>query len=62
MSNRKAHRRDRSFRRMEHSLQQRLRRPGRSDRFVRLIEQRRTRRSVWKLIRQWVGEISEVLA
>lgn len=62
MSNRKAHRRDRSFRRMERSLQQRLRRPGRSDRYARLIEQRRERRSVWKLVRQWLGEISEVLA
>ena len=54
MSNRKAHRRENSFRRAESFTQHRLRRPGRSDRHEREIETRRTRRSVWKLIRQWL--------
>ena len=62
MSNRKAHRRESSFRRSEIFTQHRLRRPGRSDRHARQIETRRDRRGVWKLIRQWIGEISEVLA
>jgi hypothetical protein len=51
VSNRKAHRRENSFRRTESFTQHRLRRPGRSN-----------RRGVWKLIRQWIGEISEVFA
>jgi hypothetical protein len=62
VSNRKAHRRDRSFRRSESFVQHRLRRPARSGRYERQIEQRRERRSVWKLIRRWIGEISEVSA
>ena len=62
MSNRKAHRRDNSFRRAESFTQHRLRRPGRSDRHERRIEARRNRRSVWNLIRQWLGEISEMTA
>jgi hypothetical protein len=62
VSNRKAHRRENSFRRAERFVQQRLRRPGRSDRYARQIEVRRARRGVWKLIRQWLSEISEVLA
>lgn len=62
MSNRKAHRRDKSFRRAESFTQHRLRRPGRSDRHERQIEQRRDRRSVWKLLRQWFDEISAVIA
>lgn len=52
MSNRKAHRRAYSFRREENFVQHRLRRPGRSERYARQIEQRRDRRSVWKLIAQ----------
>ena len=60
VSNRKAHRRDNSFRRAEKFVQHRLRRPSRSDRVVRQIEVRRDRRRVWKLITQWLGEISEV--
>lgn len=59
MSNRKAHRRDNSFRRAEKFVQHRLRRPGRSDRIARQFEIRKVRRGVWKLIRQWLGEISE---
>jgi hypothetical protein len=54
VSNRKAHRRDNSFRRAESFTQHRLRRPGRSDRHEREIEIRRARRSVWKLIQQWL--------
>lgn len=54
MSNRKAHRRESSFRRAESFVQHRLRRPGRSDRYERQIDTRRSRRSVWKLIRQWL--------
>ena len=59
MSNRKAHRRENSFRRMESFVQHRLRRPARSDRYERQVDVRRERRSVWKLISQWLGEISE---
>ena len=62
MSNRKARRRENSFRRAEKFVQHRLRRPSRSDRGVRQIEVRRDRRRVWKLITQWLGEISEVAA
>ena len=62
MSNRKAHRREKSFRRAERFTQHRLRRPGRSDRHERQIDERRERRSVWGLIHQWLGEISEALA
>ena len=62
MSNRKAHRRERSFRRAEQSTQQRLRRPGRGDRHERQIAQRLERRSIWRLVAQWLGEISEVAA
>lgn len=54
MSNRKAHRRENSFRRAESFTQHRLRRPGRSDRHERQIENRRTRRGIWKLITQWL--------
>ena len=54
MSNRKAHRRESSFRRAESFVQHRLRRPGRSDRYERQIEMRRARRGVWKLIQQWL--------
>lgn len=56
MSNRKAHRRERSFRRAESFIQHRLRRPNRSDRVRRQIEQRRERRGLWKLIAQWLSE------
>lgn len=59
MSNRKAHRRENSFRRMEKFVQHRLRRPNRSDRVTRQIETRRERRGVWKLLCDWIGEISE---
>jgi len=59
MSNRKAHRRENSFRRMEKFVQHRLRRPNRSDRVCRQIETRRERRGVWKLLCDWIGEISE---
>lgn len=62
MSNRKAHRRDSSFRRAESFTQHRLRRPGRSDRYERQIENRRERRSVWKLISWWIAEAAEALA
>ncbi|HSX23042.1 MAG TPA: hypothetical protein VLE97_09735 [Gaiellaceae bacterium] len=62
MSNRKAHRRENSFRRAEKFVQHRLRRPGRSDRHERQITTRRDRRGVWKLIVQWIGEISEAHA
>jgi hypothetical protein len=62
MSNRKAHRRENSFRRAEKFVQHRLRRPNRSDRVARQIEARRERRSVWKLIARWLGEISEAVA
>jgi hypothetical protein len=62
VSNRKAHRRDRSFQRAESFVQHRLRRPGRSDRHERQIEVRRTRRGVWKLIRQWISELMEITA
>ena len=59
MSNRKTHRRENSFRRMERFVQHRLRRPARSDRYERQVDTRRERRSVWKLISQWLGETSE---
>lgn len=59
MSNRKAHRRENSFRRAESFVQHRLRRPNRSDRVRRQIETRRERRGVWKLLCDWLGEISE---
>ena len=62
MSNRKAHRREKSFRRAESFTQHRLRRPGRSDRHERQIGIRRVRRSIWKLIRQWLTETAEVTA
>ena len=62
MSNRKAHRRPKSFRRAESFTQHRLRRPGRSDRHERQIAQRCDRRGVWKLLRQWLDEISAVIA
>jgi hypothetical protein len=62
VSNRKAHRREYSFRRSERFTQHRLRRPGRSDRHERQIEERRTRRGVWKLIRQWLTEAIEAPA
>lgn len=52
MSNRKAHRRENSFRRFEKFVQHRLRRANRSDRISRQFENRRDRRSVWKLIRE----------
>jgi hypothetical protein len=54
MSNRKAHRRDKSFRRSESFTQHRLRRPGRSDRHERQIELQRERRSIRKLIQRWL--------
>lgn len=60
MSNRKAHRREHSFRRAESFTQHRLRRPGRSDRHERQIENRRARRSVWKLITQWLRDAAEL--
>lgn len=60
MSNRKAHRRENSFRRAESFTQHRLRRPGRSDRYERQIENRRARRSVWKLITQWLRDAAEL--
>ena len=59
MSNRKAHRRDRSFRRAESFTQHRLRRPGRSDRHERQIAVRRERRSVWSTILAWLSEGAE---
>lgn len=62
MSNRKAHRRESSFRRVESFVQHRLRRPARSDRHDRQIETRRARRSVWRLLRQWLTETVEVPA
>lgn len=62
MSNRKAHRRDKSFRRAESFTQHRLRRPGRSDRHERQIAVRRARRSVWKQILAWITEVAEVAA
>jgi hypothetical protein len=62
MSNRKAHRRENSFRRFEKFVQHRLRRPNRSDRVARQFEVRRDRRRAWKLLAQWIGEISEVIA
>jgi len=62
VSNRKAHRRDNSFRRAESFTQHRLRRPGRSDRFARQFEERKERRGVWKVIRQWLAEATEVPA
>ena len=62
MSNRKAHRREHSFRRAEKFVQHRLRRPGRSDRIARQFEVRKARRGVWKIIRQWLTEAVEVTA
>ena len=62
MSNRKAHRREYSFRRAESFVQHRLRRPARSDRAARQIEARRDRRGVWKIILQWLVEVAEVPA
>lgn len=62
MSNRKAHRRESSFRRAERFVQHRLRRPARSDRYERQVENRRSRRSVWKLIGQWIAEAAEAAA
>ena len=59
MSNRKAHRRENSFRRFEKFVQHRLRRPNRSDRAYRQGEVRRDRRRVWRVLAQWLGEISE---
>lgn len=56
MSNRKAHRRESNFRRSESFVQHRLRRPGRSDRQARQIDERRARRSSWSLIRQGLSE------
>jgi hypothetical protein len=56
VSNRKAHRRERSFHRAESSTQHRLRRPERSDRYERQIEERRERRSLCGLITQWLAE------
>ena len=56
MSNRKAHRREHSFRRHESFIQHRLRRPGRSERTWRRFETRRDRRSVWRLILQQLAE------
>ena len=58
MSNRKAHRRERSFRRAESFVQHRFRRPGRSERTTRQVETRRDRRGSWKLIRQWLAEVT----
>lgn len=55
MSNRKAHRRENSFRRSEKFVHHRLRRPQRGDRYERQLETRRVRRNLWKRI----GEISE---
>ena len=62
MSNRKAHRREYSFRRAESFVQHRLRHPGRSERTERQFETRRARRGVWKLVRQWLAEMIEVPA
>ncbi len=45
MSNRKAHRRARSYRRYEKFIQQRLRRPGRSEATLKKIEHRKERRT-----------------
>jgi hypothetical protein len=56
MSNRKAHRRAHSFRRGESFVQHRLRRPERSDRQARRLDERRERRGAWTLIRQWLSE------
>jgi hypothetical protein len=61
MSNRKAHRRENSFHRFEKFVQHRLRRPKRSDRYERQLETRHERRNLWKLIREWLGEISEAI-
>lgn len=60
MSNRKAHRRESSFRRAEKFVQHRLRRPGRSDRSARQYETRSDRRGVWKIVRQWLADVAEV--
>lgn len=59
MSNRKAHRRDRSFRRAEHFAQRRL---ERSERYERQIDNRRERRSVWKVVARWLVEFAEGVA
>jgi len=56
VSNRKAHRRVRSFRRAESFVQHRLRRPGRSDRQTRRLDERRDRRGIWAVIRRWLRE------
>ena len=60
MSNRKAHRRERSFRRHESFIQHRLRRPGRSERVWRQRDTRRDRRGAWRLIRQWLAEVQAI--
>lgn len=60
MSNRKAHRRERSFRRHESFIQHRLRRPGRSERTWRRFETRRDRRDAWRIIRRWLAEASPI--
>jgi hypothetical protein len=59
VSNRKAHRRDKSFHRAETFAQHRLRRPGRSDRHERQIANRRARRGIWKTIAQWLLDVAE---
>lgn len=60
MSNRKAHRRVRSFRRAESFVQHRLRRPGRSDRQTWRLEERRNRRGARVVIRRWFREVALV--
>ena len=58
MSNRKAHRREHSFRRSEKFE----RRMETLDGHARQIEHRQTRRSAWQVIMQWLTEPSEVLS
>ena len=58
MSNRKAHRREHSFRRSERFE----RRAESFDRHARQIEHRQTRRSAWQVIVRWLRETAEALA
>jgi hypothetical protein len=56
VSNRKAHRRENSFRRTERFVPHPLRRPARSGRHAR----RKERRSLWKVIHQWLTTVTTV--
>lgn len=55
MSNRKAHRRDKSFRRAERFIPHRLRRAARSEHHERQIENRSLRRLTRQTIAQWLS-------